>query len=96
MLVVKTEIWPQGNVDERIEIARLGITNISGRSSIADYTVVGILGRDHKEWVTQGVVLTHARHIGWKPLVARALTEQQNACLHDEYVQTVAELLRRG
>lgn len=49
MLVVKAEIWPQGNIDERVEIARLGITNISGRPSIADYTVIGILGRDHKE-----------------------------------------------
>lgn len=96
MLVVKAEIWPYGEVGERFEIARIGITNISGRSPVANYTVVGILGRDRQEWVTRGTVMDHIRLLGWQPLVARALTEQQDAYLHAEYVQTVADLLRKG
>lgn len=96
MLVVKAEIWPQGNTDEQFEIARIGITNITGRQPLADYTVVGILGRDHEERVMQGTILAHARRLGWRPLVARTLTEPQADLLHPEYVQTAAKLLRRG
>lgn len=97
MLVVKAEIWPRGEADERFEIARIGIANRSNNvRGVADYNIVGLLGRDKQEWVTQGMLLGHVRSLGWQPLVARALTEQEDGLLHSDYVDSVAELLRKG
>jgi hypothetical protein len=96
MLVIKAEIWPHGEVDERFEIARIGITNIGGHQAVADYTVIGIHGRDREEWVTQGVVTSHIRQHGWRPLAIRALTAGGPLALHQEYVSAVVDLLKRG
>ena len=97
MLVIKAEIWPQGDVDSRFEIARLGIINRGGDSIIGDYNVIGLLERDRTEFVRADVLLAHDRRNGWRPLTSRAL----HACgspglFHPEYVQTVVELLKRG
>jgi len=98
MLVIKAEIWPQGNVASRFEIARIGIINRGdGSPALADYDVISILGRDRKEWITQGVVLAHMRHHGWRPLTVRALTpEDSPRLLHREYVEDITDLLKRG
>lgn len=99
MLVIKAEIWPRGEVENRFEIARIGIINRGAHStpSIADYNVVSILGRDRKERLVEGVLLAHVRQTGWQPLAARALEEHGvPSPFHPEYTQAVADLLKRG
>jgi len=99
MLVIKTEIWPHGEVENRFEIARIGIINCRGHGTpdIADYSVVGLLERDKAEYVAEGILLAHFRQNGWEPLAARALREQERAPIfHPDYTQSVVDLLRRG
>lgn len=96
MLVIKAEIWPCGEVGERAEIARMGIINRGGSQALADYNVISILGRDRQEWVTQSVVVDHMRHLGWQPLLLRALTSEAPVTLHREYVEAVVDLLKKG
>lgn len=96
MLVIKAEIWPCGEVDERFEIARIGIINCGGSGVVADYNVISILGRDQREWVTQSVVVDHMRPLGWQPLLIRALMSEVPVEMHRKYVETVVDLLKRG
>lgn len=97
MLVVKVEVWPRCEASERFEIARVGIINRGDSDcAIADYDVIGIMGRNRQEWLTHGIVAAHIRPSGWEGLVARALTQQQDGLLHPNYVQSVADLLRKG
>lgn len=98
MLVIKAEIWPQGDVEGRFEIARIGIINRDSRAdaAIADYNVVTILGRDGKEKILEGVVLAHIRNHGWQQLTSQALFERGPDIFHPEYTQTVVGLLRKG
>jgi hypothetical protein len=96
MLVIKTEIWPGGDVEGKFEIARIGIINRGGSGVLADYNVIGILGRDTKEVLMEGLVLAHLRPHGWMPLAARALSERGISAFHPEYTQAVADLLKRG
>lgn len=98
MLVIKAEIWPGGEVDERFEIARTGIINRgnSPTAALGDYNVVSILGRDRTEHITEGVVLAHVRQHGWHPLAAQALMERGPSIFHPEYTQAVIGLLRKG
>lgn len=99
MLVIKAEIWPHGEVENRFEIARIGIINRGAHStpSLADYNVITILGRDRTERVTEGVLLAHVRQIGWQPLAVRALEEHgAPTSFHPEYTQAVVDLLKRG
>lgn len=98
MLVIKAEIWPGGDLDSRYEIARIGIINRGGPVShtLADYDIVGIMGRDRQEWIREGVVRQHFRYNGWQPLVARALTQANGGPLDSDYVADIVKLLKRG
>lgn len=98
MLIIKAEIWPQGVVEERFEIARIGIINRGSMpdAALADYNVISILGRDKTEYIAEGFVLGYARHHGWHQLASQALYERGPSILHPEYTQTVVDLLKKG
>lgn len=99
MLVIKAEIWPQGDHTSGVEIARIAVVNRGGDvRSLADYNVIGLLGRDQREQVAEGVVLAHFRHNGWRPLATNALRSVDDgpSLFHPEYTQAVVDLLRKG
>lgn len=98
MLVIKAEIWPGGDVGSRFEIARIGIINRGGPTSgvLADYDIIGIMGRDRREWIHEGVVRDHFRDKGWQLLVSRALTQANGGPLDEVYVADTVKLLKRG
>lgn len=97
MLVIKAEIWPGGDADNKFEIARIGIINRgSNPATIADYNVISILGRDREEHVVEGCVLAHIRAHGWHALASRALLEHGPEIFHPDYTQAVVEMLKKG
>lgn len=96
MLVIKAEIWPHGEFADRSEIARIGIINRGPGRGIVDYNVVKILGRDREERIEHALVVGHVRSTGWMPLVASALVQDHAPILHQDYVDQVAELLKKG
>lgn len=98
MLVIKAEIWPRGSVEDRFEIARIGIINRGNAHTLADYNIIGILERDVQESLAEGFVLAHRRSSGWEKLTVRALGElvPSPSVFHPEYTQAVVDLLKRG
>lgn len=98
MLVIKTEIWPRGDINSRFEIARIGIINQgdSLTSGIADYNVISILDRDQEERTAEGVLVAHFRQNGWRPLAARALAVDTQSLFHPDYTRTIVDVLKRG
>jgi hypothetical protein len=100
MLVIKAEIWPGGIVEDRFEIARVAIINRgqSPTASLADYNVIGLLGRDKTEFPTEGVVLGYQRHQGWSGLTSQALRalDRGPSLFHPEYTEAVINLLKKG
>lgn len=64
MLVVKIELWPNGNGRKRREIARMKISNVTDSSAdaeYADYRVRVLEGNDETKAVATGEVSEHPR-----------------------------------
>lgn len=99
MLVVKVEVWPNGDDRRAFEISRIGIVNISQLQQFSDYEVTALLSRDLEEEVVKTEIRQHDREVGWLPLVRRVIS---NLFLRDEmtsgvsYDDPVAQLLRKG
>lgn len=96
MLVVKAEIWPHGEVDNRFEIARIGIIHRRSQGDLADYNIIGLLNRDKHDHVMQAIALAHARSSGWRRLAACALLQDEAPIFRPEYVAETIELLKKG
>lgn len=97
MMVVKVEVWPGGFAEYAKEIARVGIVNRTGAKALADYNVVALLDRDtDTERVTQSAVLDHIRRAGWRRLVVDSLAQLEGDVVNREYVDEIANLLRKG
>lgn len=97
MMVVKVEIWPYGESEERFEIARVGIINQgTGTPALADYHVVALNERDKDEKLLQGQVLDHRRALPWQRLVSDSLYAMGSTCASEKYAEDIAELLRKG
>jgi hypothetical protein len=99
VLVVRVEIWPGGESDRSVEIARVGLANTSGLADFSNYDLVALLDRDDQERVIRSEVNQHERAQGWVPLVRRAMTEvhlSEDAVHGVAYDDPTAVLLRKG
>ena len=96
-MVVKIEVWPRGYASGAFEIARLGIANRGdGTPLLADYDVLALTGRDHRETVCYSEVLKHQRDYGWESLVMRAIDLEGKPLPLDERAHRITEVLRKG
>lgn len=99
MLVVKVQVWPQGEVDKAFEISRVGIANVTGCADISNYELTALMERDKREYVLRSEVNSFERALGWEPLVQRSMTSlflAERLAHQISYDDPVAQLLRKG
>ena len=73
MLVVRIELWPNGDAGRSSAIAVMGIANIAGLAGVSDYLVLRRSNVD--DWL-HGVVERHRRADGVWPLIAQAAAHE--------------------
>jgi hypothetical protein len=98
VLVIKTEIWPGGDVDRAYEISRIGICNVSKLAPISDYEMTALTHCDTRdEKVSKMEINKHERALGWEPLARRAITGlfMPDLLVPGPYDDPVAQLLRK-
>ena len=92
MIMVKIELWPNGDRTRRRQIAAIAVANVSELADVSDYVAVRWTDAGAMEAVS---VRAHRRSAGIWPLLARAASPRASRRIARSHQATVEAIVNR-